>query len=84
MNADATAENRPAYSPEKQVNTSIEVDAGKNTHEDQRGLQVFIVFLHKVTVVLVSLALKLIVELDTGASSRSRGGSWQERWQYFK
>ena len=36
------------------------------THEDQRGVQIFIVFLDKVAVVLVGDMLKLIVELIAG------------------
>ena len=44
----------------------------KDAHEDQGGVQVFIVFLHEVAVVLVGFSLKLVVELDAGAASRSK------------
>jgi len=40
--------------------------------KDQGGVLVFIVFLHEVAVVLVGLSLKLVVELDGGAASRSK------------
>ena len=54
----------------------------KNTHEDQRGGQVSIVFLDKVTVVLVSLAFELVVEVVAGAVGCSR--VWRERLQRFE
>jgi len=79
MKADVTAENRPAWAPEKQMNTATDVNV-KDTHEDQRGIQVFIVFLHKATVVVVGFTLEFIIELD----ARAAGGSKEvrkERWQ---
>ena len=64
MKADVTAENKPACS-RCGVNTNVEV-SGKDAHEYQRGVQIFIVLLDKVVVVIVRRALELIVELDGG------------------
>ena len=52
---------------------------GEYTHEDQRGVQVFVVLLHEVAVILVRFALELVVELDTGAAGRSKE-VWEEGW----
>ena len=79
MKADVTAENRPACPPEKQMSTATDVNA-KNTHEDQRGIQIFTVFLHKVTVVVVGFMLEFIVELDAGVVGGSKEVR-KERWQ---
>ena len=71
MKADVTAENRPAYPPRQNNqynNQGVYAKKGKNTHKDQRGVQVFIVLLHKVAVVPVGFTLELIVELATGAA----------------
>ena len=84
MKADVTAENRPAYStPETNQCHDRGADAETNTHEDQGGIQILIVLLHKVTVVLVGFALELVVEFDTGAACRSKE-VWKERWQRFE
>ena len=55
----------------------------KNAHEDQRAIQVFIVFLDKVAVVIVGCTMKLIVELDGGVASRPEGGL-KEGWECLK
>ena len=54
----------------------------ENTHKDQRVAQVFIVFLGKVTVVLVSFAFELVVEVVAGAVGRS--GVWKKSFQRFE
>ena len=73
MKADATAENKPAYlTPESQINITTEVDKKLETHEDQGGVQVFVVLLDKVAVILVGFALELVVELDPGTTGRSK------------
>ena len=54
----------------------------KNTHEDQRVAQVFIVFLGKVTAVLAGFAFELVVEVVAGAVGGSR--VWRERLQRFE
>ena len=56
--------------PGKQISTTIEVDMEEITDEDHEGIQTSLVFLYKITVVLVSSALELIVELDADAASR--------------
>jgi hypothetical protein len=40
----------------------------KKTHENQGGIQVFVVFLYEVAVVVVGFAIELIVELDAGVA----------------
>ena len=51
---------------------------GENTHEDQRGVQIFVVFLNKVTVVLVGFTFELIIEFVAGVVGRSKE-VWRER-----
>ena len=80
MKADVTAENRPACPPKNQVSTATSANAKVKSHEDQRGIQVFVVFLHKVTVVIVGFTLEFIVELDAGAARGSKDVR-KERWQ---
>ena len=46
----------------------------KNTHEDQRGVQVFVVLLDKVTVVFVGFGLEIVVEVVARAVGCSREG----------
>jgi hypothetical protein len=46
----------------------------QQTHENQRGIQVFITFLYKGAVVVVDFALELIVELDAGAVGSKKVG----------
>jgi len=84
MKADATAENKPAcYPPPKnQINITTNINAKniKDTHKDQCGIQVFVVFLDKIVVVLVGFTLELVVELYAGATGNSeevRKESWQ-------
>ena len=48
------------------------VDEKKETHKDQGGVQVFVVFLNKIAVVFVGFTLELIVELNTGVVGRSK------------
>ena len=55
----------------------------KNTHEDQRGVQVFVVFLGEVTVVLVGFAFELVVEVVAGAVCCSME-VLKESWQRFE
>ena len=62
---------QPVSPKKKQMNTTTDVNA-KNTHEDQRGIQVFIVFLHKFAVVVVDFTLEFIVELDAGVFGGSK------------
>ena len=50
---------------EHEIDATIEASTGM-THEDQRGVQIFIVFLDKVAVILVGDMLELIVELIAG------------------
>ena len=51
----------------------------ENTHENQRGVQVSIVFLDKVTVMLGGFAFELVIEVVAGAVGRSRHGILQTR-----
>ena len=79
----ATAENRPAYLP-KETNQRHDLDGWvKNTHEDQRGIEVVIIFLRKVAVVFVGFALELVVEVDAGTAGRSKE-VWKDGWQCFE
>jgi len=84
MKADVTAENRPAYST-REANQCHDrgTDAETSTHEDQGGIQILIVLLHKVTVILVGFALELVVELYATAACRSKKVG-KERWQCFE
>ena len=63
--------------PPRKVRITIEVNTRerKDAHEDQAGVQVFIVFLHEVAVVLVGFSLKLVVEFDAGADSERDGNA---------
>ena len=70
-------------SPKRNESTPRSGWMGKNTHEDQRGIQIIIVFLRKVAVVFVGLALELVVEVDAWATGRSKE-VWKERWQCFE
>lgn len=78
MKADVTAENRPAY-PENMSTLRSRWMRGQSTHEDQGGIQVFFVFAHKITIVLVGLALELVIELMAGSTGRSKQ-IWKESW----
>jgi len=52
----------------------------RNTHKDQRAIQVFVIFLDKVVVVIVGRTLELAVELDgwvAGRPEEARKESWQ-------
>jgi len=71
MKADATAKNKPACTLR---NTATDLIA-RNAHEYQRSVQVFVVFLHKVAIILVGFTLEPIVGLSVGAA----GGSKQVR-----
>jgi len=58
MNADVTAENRPACGPSQNT-------CGRTvctTHEYESGVQIFVVFFHEFLVVLLSLLSVLCVE----------------------
>jgi hypothetical protein len=65
MKAEATAENRPACTG---INAVADVNRQRSTHEDQGGVQVLIVLLHKVAVVLIGFALEFVVEFAAGAA----------------
>jgi len=54
-----------------------------NTHKDQCCIQVFVVFLDKVTVMVVGYAMELIVEVDVGVIGRPEE-AWEDGWQCFK
>jgi len=80
MKADVTAENKPDYPRKVRIAVEVNTRERADVYEDQGGVQVFIVLLHEVAVVLVGLSLKLVVELDAGAASRSKEIR-KERWQ---
>ena len=80
MKADVTAENRPACTPKRTNEHRDRCMRDKNTHEDQGGVQVFIILLHKVSIVPVGFTLKLVVEFDAGAAGSSKKVR-NERWQ---
>jgi len=61
MNVDVTAENRPAC-PERQHHTSV---TPLQTHEYQGRVQIFLMFLHKILVVLFGLLAVVFVEFST-------------------
>jgi len=69
MKADATAENKPDYPRKARITIEVNTGERKDAHEDQGGVQVFIVFLHEVAVVLVGFSLKLVIELNAGTAS---------------
>jgi len=55
----------------------------KNAHKDQRGTQVFVIFLDKVMVMIIGYPLEFVVELGTGVA----GGPEKVRkefWQRFE
>jgi len=79
MKADVTAENRPACPPIK-TNEQRDQFNAKNTYEDQRGIQVFTVFLRKVTVIVVGFMFKFVVELHAGVVGGSKEVG-KEGWQ---
>ena len=79
----AMAENRPAYSPRKANQHHDRGGWGENTHKDQRGIQVIIAFLRKVTVVFVGFTSKLIVEFNARVAT-GRPKVLEERWQCFE
>ena len=56
---------------------------GENTHEDQRGVQIFVVFLNKVTVVFVGFAFELVIKFIAGVVGRSKE-VWKEGGQRFE
>ena len=64
MKTDVTAENKPAYS--LQINTGFTQRSRcmrRDAHEDQSAVHVFVIFLDKITIMIVSCALELVVEL---------------------
>ena len=68
MNAEVTAENKPDCAklydqPNPLYGSRI------NTHKDERGIQIFIVFLLKIPVVFLHFSLKLVVELHSGVGT---------------
>ena len=83
IKADATAENKPAYSPRINIrSTERSRRTREDAHKDQRGIQVFIVFLDEATVMIVSHPLELIVEFDAGVAGSPKG-IWKNTWQRF-
>ena len=58
MKAEATAENRPACDPRQY--TGIWSVCG--TYEDQRCVQVFIIFVHKLLIILISFLAVVVIE----------------------
>ena len=59
MNAEVTAENRPACEPSQHVTDT----RNTNTYEDQSGVQVFVVPLDELSVVLLRFAVVHLIEL---------------------
>ena len=57
--------------------------ARKNAHKDQCAIKIFVVFLDKVTVVIVGCALKFFIELDGGVAGRPKMARKESR-QCFK
>ena len=79
MKADVTAENKPACTP---IRTDEHPNGGKletDAYEYQRGVQVFVVFLHKVAIVLIGFTLEFIVEFEAGVVGGSQGVR-EKRW----
>jgi len=68
--------------PPRKVRITIKVNTRERTdaHEDQGGVQVFIIFVHEVTVVLIGFSLGLVIELDASAASHPEE-AWKERWR---
>ena len=60
MNVAATAENKPAWYPDQRGSTISPI----GTHEDQGGVQVFIVFLQEFLVVLLGHLSIVLVEFS--------------------
>ena len=58
MNAEATAENRPAFYPCQRVSTK----AIRRTHEDKGCVQILVVLLHEFPVVLLGLLTIVLKE----------------------
>ena len=58
MKAEVTAENRPACDASDHVRTW----RIHGTHEDEGGVQVFVILLHELLVVLLSLLAVVLVE----------------------
>ena len=61
MNAEVTAENRPAYKPSQHIVDTRDI----HTHEDQCGVQVFVVPLSELPVVLLSFVAVYLIELGS-------------------
>ena len=74
-------ENKPACAPRRTHEHSDRRMCEKNTHEDQGGVQILIVFLHKAAIVLAGFVLELVVEFDAGAAGSSEEVR-KERCQY--
>ena len=67
-----------------QINTANRVNKKReNPHEYQGGVQVFVIFFDKVVVVVVSFALKLVIELNARAVVRSKE-MWKEGGKCFE
>ena len=59
MNAEVTAENRPACEPSQRIIGTRDV----KTHKDQGGAQVLVIFLDELSVVLLRFTVVHLVEL---------------------
>ena len=73
MNADVTAENRPDCTKphgKRQVPGGPHPQYTTNTHENERGIQVFVVLLLEVPIVFFHFSLELVVELHSRVDSR--------------
>ena len=78
INADVTAENRPdcmrPHGKRQVAGGSYQNPISStrmDTHKNQGGIQVLIVFLLEVPIVLFHFSLKLVVELHSGVDSGS-------------
>ena len=60
-----------------------DTNAKPSTHEDQRGVQVPVVFLHEITVILVGFALGFVLGFDACAAWGSKEVR-RERRQCFE
>ena len=69
MKAEATAENRPAYTPpQTQISAVADAHAKPSTHENQGCIQVPIALVDKVTVILLGFTAEFVVEFGAGAA----------------
>ena len=60
MNAEVTAENRPAYHPHQLASTGTP----RETHKYQSCIQILIMLLHEILIILLSLLAVVLKELS--------------------